>query len=85
MFVSYQLDLIRQSRSPVFTLGYTNGCINYLPAANDYAAGGYEVHEAYKYYAQPMFAPDCEKLVRAAAYELLEINDPDTTPYPTAS
>ncbi len=70
MFVSYQLDLMRQSRSPVFALGYTNGCIGYLPAASDYPAGGYEIHEAYKYYAHPMFAPDCEQVVRAASYEL---------------
>ena len=85
MFVSYQLDLMRQSRSPVFALAYTNGCINYLPAANDYPAGGYEVSEAYKYYADPMFAPESEQMVRAAAYELMEFVDPDITPYPSAT
>lgn len=84
MFVSYQLDLMQQSRSPVFALGYTNGCLNYLPAASDYAAGGYEVNEAYKYYGLPMFAPECEQIVRLAAYDLLNIEDPDTTPYPSS-
>jgi hypothetical protein len=81
MFVSYQLDLMRQSRSPVIALSYTNGCINYLPAASDYPSGGYEVNEAYKYYAHPMFSPNCEQIVRAAAYDLLGITDPDTTPF----
>ncbi len=85
MFVSYQLDFIQQSRSPVFALGYTNGCIGYLPAASDYPIGGYEIDEAYKYYAQPMFSPECEQIVRATAYELLGVADPETTPYPCAS
>ena len=82
MFVSYQLDLIQQAQGPTLVLGYTNGCLNYLPAAADYALGGYEVDEAYKYYAMPMFAPECELLVRRAAYELLDISAPHLSPFP---
>ena len=85
MFVSYQLDLMTQSNTPIFALGYTNGCTNYMPAASDYTGGGYEINEAYKYYGRPMFAPECEQIVRNAAYELLQITDPDTAPYPSAS
>ena len=28
-------------------LGYTNGCVAYLPRAEDYPAGGWDVHELY--------------------------------------
>ena len=85
MFSSYQLDLIQQSTKPVFALSYTNGCANYLPAAADYPSGGYEVEDAYKYYASPMFAPEAELLVREAAYRLLDVDDPDTTPLPAST
>lgn len=83
MFVAYQRDFMQQSHQPVFALGYTNGCLNYLPTAAEYPHGGYEVTEAYKYYANPMFAPESEARVRTAVYELLQISDPDTLPYPS--
>ncbi|HLV80104.1 MAG TPA: hypothetical protein VKT32_07455, partial [Chthonomonadaceae bacterium] len=81
MFVQYQLDFAAQSPAPVFSLGYTNGCWNYVPTAAEYARGGYEVDDAYKFYGTLMFAPDCERLIRAAAYKLLGISEPDLTPY----
>jgi hypothetical protein len=82
MFVQYQLDFARQSAAPVLSLSYTNGCWNYVPTAAEYARGGYEVDEAYKYYGTLMFTPECESLLRAAAYRLLAVEDPDQTPYP---
>jgi neutral ceramidase len=85
MFVHYQLDFEAQSASPVICAAYTNGCINYLPAAADYADGGYEVAEAWKYYQAPMFAPECEQAVRSAVYSLLRIEDPDLRPYPASA
>ena len=85
MFVNYQLDLETQAQEPVICAAYGNGCINYLPAAADYADGGYEVSEAWKYYQAPMFSPQCESLVRQAAYTLLGIKDPDQTPYPASA
>jgi neutral ceramidase len=34
-------------------LGYTDGCPGYLPMAQDYADGGYEVNDAHRYYGMP--------------------------------
>lgn len=82
MFVQYQLDLAAQARAPVFALSYTNGCWNYLPTAAEYTRGGYEIDEAYRFYGTLMFAPECEPIVREAAYALLQIDTPDRTPYP---
>ncbi|MCS6776726.1 MAG: neutral/alkaline non-lysosomal ceramidase N-terminal domain-containing protein [Chloroherpetonaceae bacterium] len=82
MFVQYQLDLSAQARVPIFALSYTNGCWNYLPTAAEYARGGYEIEEAYRFYGTLMFAPECEPIVRDAAYALLQIDTPDRTPYP---
>jgi hypothetical protein len=80
-FVRYQLDFSAQCSGPVMTLGYTNGCVNYLPTAAEYPRGGYEVDGAHRYYGLRMYAPECEALVRAAAYDLLEVEEPDLTPY----
>ncbi len=81
MFVKYQLDFIRQCGTPVIAMGYTNGCWNYVPTAIEFTRGGYEVDGAQRYYGTLGFASDCEAILRAAAYDLLEIDDPDTTPY----
>jgi hypothetical protein len=82
MFVQYQLDFVRRSPSPVLSLGYSNGCWNYVPTAAEYARGGYEVEGGYRYYGTLMFAPSCEPLIRAAAYRLLGLEGEDLTPYP---
>jgi neutral ceramidase len=73
MFVSYQLDFAAQVRAPLLTLGTTNGCWNYLPTANEYTRGGYEVTEACRYYGNPMFAPESEEAVRDATVRLLNL------------
>ena len=54
------------------TLGYTNGCIGYLPTADEFPLGGYEVETAFKYFGTLMAAPDCERLTVEKAGELLE-------------
>ncbi len=81
VMVQYALDFDRQSRMPVLVLGYTNGVLNYVPTAADYELGGYEVSDAYVYYNSLMFASDCEKLIREAAYDLLGIEQPNRAPY----
>ncbi len=44
MFVDYQLALDQASPfARTFTLGYSNGCIGYVPTAAAYPEGGYEV------------------------------------------
>lgn len=72
MFVDYQLMLDRESPFPrTITLGYTNGCIGYVPTASAYPEGGYEVNGAYRYYGTLMIQPDCERLIREATLDLL--------------
>jgi len=45
------------------TLGYTNGCIGYLPTAKAYEEGGYEVETAFKFYGRLlMHSPESERI-----------------------
>lgn len=81
VFVQYALDFDVQVDQPVFTLGCTNGALNYLPTAADYAYGGYEVEYAHRYYNSLMFTPECEKLVRAKVYEMIGVERPDWAEY----
>jgi hypothetical protein len=52
----------------VLVAGYSDGCPGYLPPAEEYAHGGYEVEEAHRYYGLPgPFAEGgSERLVAAA-------------------
>jgi neutral ceramidase len=72
VFVAYQLYL--QAHSPFahsMVFGYANGCGDYVPTAEAFALGGYEVNIAHKLYGWPALQPDCERLVKAAAMEVL--------------
>ncbi|MDW8030014.1 MAG: neutral/alkaline non-lysosomal ceramidase N-terminal domain-containing protein [Armatimonadota bacterium] len=61
-----EIGLNVKSQSPftrTFALGYTNGCIGYLPTAKAYEEGGYEVEQAFKFYGRLlMHAPESEKI-----------------------
>src|SRR5205823_6072349 len=81
MFVQYGLDFAEQADGPVMALGYTNGVHGYVPTAADYPYGGYEVDGAHRFYATLMYTPDCERMIRAAAYRLLGVHEPDWTAY----
>lgn len=71
IFVRYQLEL-EAAAAPLIVCGYANGCIGYVPTADEYPRGGYEVDEAYKVYPSvQMIAPQSEALIRAAAAKLL--------------
>jgi hypothetical protein len=64
-----------QAASPfpdTVTLGYTNGCLGYIPTASAFPEGGYEIDTAYKYYGTLMVTPACEGLIMDAATRLLE-------------
>lgn len=84
MFVRYQLDLERDSpHQPTVLCGYANGCIGYVPTADEYEHGGYEVGtpydfkatagtEAYKVYPSvQMIAPESDEIIRRAALSVL--------------
>jgi hypothetical protein len=57
--------------SDTVTLGYTNGCLGYIPTASAFPEGGYEIESAYKYYGTLMVTPDCEQLIVEGASRLL--------------
>ncbi len=71
MFVRYQLDFAALTSFPLLVLGHTNGCWNYLPTADEYVRGGYEIESAPIYYGTPIFSPEAEALVREAVGHLL--------------
>jgi neutral ceramidase len=52
----------------VLVAGYSDGCPGYLPPAEEYAHGGYEVEEAHRYYGLPgpFTKGGSERLVTAA-------------------
>ena len=73
IFVRYQLDLEPESPlQPALLCGYANGCLGYVPTAEEYPRGGYEVDEAYKVYPSvQMIGASSEGLIRAAAAKIL--------------
>lgn len=73
MFVRYQNDFRAMSVAPLFLISCSNGCLGYMPTADEYARGGYEIEEAHRYYGKPRFAPECEEIVRRGVEGLLLI------------
>ncbi len=73
MFVRYQLDLERSTElGPVVLCGYANGCIGYVPTADEYEHGGYEVEDAYKVYPSTrMISPDSEAIIRTTITDMI--------------
>lgn len=71
LFARYQLDL-EAAHSPSVLCGLANGCIGYVPPADEYARGGYEIDQAYKVYPSvQMIAPASESLIRRRAAALI--------------
>jgi hypothetical protein len=71
-FIELADDIER--RSPfehTCVLGYTNGCIGYLPTARAYEEGGYEPVDAVRYYGDLMIRPESGQKVCDAAVEML--------------
>jgi len=73
VFIELALEI--EERSPyeqTIVLGYTNGCIGYVPDEESYPDGGYEVSGAYRYYGTLMIKPESDRMIRDAAVEILE-------------
>ena len=71
LFARYQLDL-EAAHGPAVLCGFANGCIGYVPTADEYARGGYEIDWAYKFYPSvQMIAPASESLIRQRAAALI--------------
>ena len=72
IFARYQIDL-EASQPRVWLCGYTGGCIGYIPTADEYPRGGYEIDDAYKVYPSVlMVAPESEGLVVEAMDRILK-------------
>lgn len=72
VFVEYALNI--DAASPFeqnFVLAYSNGCISYVPTAEAYPHGGYEVVSAIDYYGTLMLSPASEQVIVDGAAELL--------------
>jgi len=74
LFVEAQLAIKGASPFPsTLVAGYTNGCVGYLPTAEAYPDGGYEVEHSYKGYRLPAaIAPGAAERVTATAINLLQ-------------
>jgi hypothetical protein len=73
-FIELAFDIER--RSPfdrTFVLGYTNGCIGYLPTARAYEEGGYEVVDAVRYYGDLMIRPQSAQRVCDGVVEMMNV------------
>ena len=70
-----EIGLAVKARSPfahTIFLGYTNGCLGYIPTAAAYPAGGYEVHRAHAVYRLPhTIAADSAGRIISAGLKLL--------------
>ena len=70
-----EIGLAVKARSPIphtIFLGYTNGCLGYIPTAAAYEPGGYEVHRAHAVYRLPhTIAPNSAETIIATSLELL--------------
>ncbi len=73
VFVEYALQIDRASPCRLTAVAaYTNGMVGYVPTAEAYPAGGYEVETAIRYYGTTMPKPECEQIVVGSAGGLLE-------------
>ncbi len=70
-----EIGLAVKARSPIphtIFLGYTNGCLGYIPTTAAYNPGGYEVHRAHAVYRLPhTIAPESADRLIAASMNLL--------------
>jgi hypothetical protein len=56
-----------------FVVGYANDDIGYIPTPEEYVRGGYEIHDAYKYYGYPAaLAPEAGQVFVSRVAELLK-------------
>ncbi len=73
LFVEIGLAIKERSPFPhTLALGYANGCIGYVPVAEAYPEGGYEVEQAHKGYGQlAAVAPTAASAIIGVALDLL--------------
>jgi len=73
VFIEYALNIRKASPfKETLVLGYTNGCIGYVPTESAFSEGGYEVDTAYKYYGTFMLSPKCEQIILSEVKTMLD-------------
>ena len=75
MFSEYQLSIDRASpfEKSTIVLGYTNGCIGYVPTENEYSFGGYECCHSFRVYGRSTdICPTSERLIMRATLSMLQ-------------
>lgn len=71
MFVRSALTIRGESAQPHLVTSFADGVPGYIPPAEEYPFGGYEVLEAHRYYGQPAaFTPRSAERIEALALEL---------------
>ena len=70
-FCEYGLEFRKMTDAGVLPVGYANGNIGYIPTAEAYKEGGYEVNDAIKYYAVKMIGPESEGIILEAMKGLM--------------
>lgn len=72
VFVRYALDIARLSPfEPTIVPAYTNGMIGYVPTADAFPRGGYEIDTSWNYYGGIGIAPESEEMILRGAADLL--------------
>ena len=71
VFCEIGLAIKEMSKSDIMVVGYANGNIGYIPTAEAYREGGYEVEHAFKRYGLKMIGPKSEEIILGAARSLL--------------
>ncbi len=72
VFAEYAVNIAgRSPAAHTVVTAYSNGQIGYLPTAEAFPEGGYEVAQAYRYARPTMLHPDCEGVVLDAAESLV--------------
>ena len=71
VLAGYARAIQERSTRPVTVLGYTNGNFGYVPTAEAFAEGGYEVQGAVPFYLPSALTPQCEQIILDAAAGLI--------------
>lgn len=72
VFVEQALDLDAVDDGPLVCVGNANAAPGYIPHPSAFAAGGYEVDEAFRFYGAPgPFTPAASAALHSAARDLL--------------
>lgn len=71
-FCEYGLWFRDMTDAEVIPAGYANGNIGYIPTAESYKEGGYEVDGAIKYYGVKMIGPGSEKVIVDAVRDMIK-------------